>query len=69
MVWQIKNYKRKKKKIYKNELEKLKKQISLLEQDPKVKEYFSLVKQLEEKAKYDIPIIIDREHSNNILFE
>ena len=55
--------------LYKKELENIKNQILDLEQDPKIKEYFSLVKQLEEKTKEDKPIIIGRENSNNLLFE
>ena len=55
--------------LYKKELENIKNQILDLEQHPKVKEYFSLVKELEEKTKGDKPIMISRENSNNLLFE
>ncbi len=54
--------------LYKNQLKDLKDEILLLEQHPKVKEYFSLVKELEEKIKEDKPITITRESSNNLLF-
>lgn len=57
-----------KKTLYKNQLKDLKDEILLLEQHPKVKEYFSLVKELEEKIKEDKPITITRESSNNLLF-
>ena len=59
----------KEKSLYKNELKKLKNKILELEQDPKVKEYFSLIQELEEKSKDDTPITISRENSNNLLFD
>lgn len=54
---------------HKNQLNELKKQILVLQQDPKVKEYFSLVQQLEEMSKTDKVVTISREHSNNLLFK
>lgn len=55
--------------LYKKELENIREQILELEQDPKLKQYFSLVKELEKKTKDDKPIIISKENSNNLLFE
>ena len=59
----------KEKTLYKNQLKKIKKKILELEQDPKVKEYLKLTEDFNEKSKDDISIIIDRDHSNIILFE
>lgn len=55
--------------LYKKELENIKEQILELEQDPKVKEYLKLTEDFDKKSKDDILVIIDREHSNNLLFE
>ena len=55
--------------IYKNELKELKNQILELGQEPKVKEYLSLIQKLEEKTKNDSPIIISGEQTNYLLFK
>lgn len=55
--------------LQKKELKQLRNQILLLEHDSRVKEYISLTKEKEEKSKIDTSIKINKENSNNLLFE
>ena len=55
--------------LEKNKLKELRKQILELEQDSKVKKYILLTEELNDNLRNNTPIMIDREKSNNLLFE